>query len=187
MAKHATDIPWITKVEGPRYGSDDTYRRAANWLYPCQSVADWGGGRGYYARFTHAGQTYLLVDGTKDFDEVPFSIAPFHFELANLKDYHGASEGILLRHVLEMTHDWDAVLRNALMAFSKRMVIVTFTPRVKKTHLAKHHLTWPVYHFNAIRDLIPQMGSYLKNFEDLNTVFPGHGTLPERVYYLEKS
>jgi hypothetical protein len=175
--RHATKIPWITKVQGPRYGTDHTYQMAAEWLWPaCRTVADWGGCQGYAERYLPPPIRYWVVDGTAS--RQPW---PKDWVVANLADYAVPSEGILLRHVLEMTEDWAAVLENAVKAFTKRMVVVTFTPQARKTWLAKHHLTWPVFHFNHKKDLIPRMEPYLKDMKYIQT------TQPERVYYLEKS
>lgn len=174
--KHATSIPWKTKVRGPRYGTDHSYALAAEWLFPCQTVADWGGARGYFKKFLTLDTSYILVDGTHQPDTV---VAPV---VADLAQYREPSEGILLRHVLEMTHDWLRVLENAVAAFTHRMVVITFTPDVPETHWADNHLTWPVYHFNHERDLIPFMDPYLRTIDHVQQ----KRWLPERVYYLEK-
>jgi hypothetical protein len=172
---YATKIPWETTVRGQRYGTDDTYIKAAEWLFACKTVSDWGGGRGYFKKWLTAGTEYILVDGTRQDASAPTIIA-------NLGTYREPSEGILLRHVLEMTEDWQVILRNAVRAFCYRMVVVTFTPNVKVTHVHTHHLTWPCYHFNHEQDLIPEMQPYLVRFEDVTI----RKTLPERLYYLER-
>jgi len=169
----ATPFPYKTTVRGEQYGPEDTYLLAAKWLRDCKTVADWGGGRGYFQKCLTAEQAYLLIDGTK---QVPQT------RMADLAKYRGKSEGILLRHVLEMTFDWKDVLTNAVAAFQKRMVVVTYTPNVKKTHRAKWHLTSPVFHFNHEADLVPLMEPYLVKIEPIQA-WP---TLPERVYYLTK-
>lgn len=174
MTDYATAIPWVTKVKGSRYGTDDSYICAAEWLFPCRDIADWGGARGHFKRWLH-GQDYHLIDGTQQDALAPTTIA-------NLANYHVQSEGILLRHVLEMSFDWATILENAVGAFQKRMVVVTFTPNVARTHIARYHLTWPCHHFNHEVDLIPRMAPYLKGMREV-TARP---TLPERVYFLEK-
>lgn len=172
LGQHATEIPWVTKVKGSCYGTDETYKRAAKWLRPCHTVADWGASREHFRQFITADyQTYIPVDGTK---QTPNTV------VASLKDYHEFSEGILLRHVLEMTHDWQSVLINALSRFTKRMVVITFTPEKLTTGVYDHHLTWPVYHFNHKVDLVPLMEPWLVATEPIRT------TQPERLYFLEK-
>jgi hypothetical protein len=172
-----TKIPWVTKVKTTHYGSDTTYRLAAEWLKHCKEVADWGGGRGYFYGFLPMSTDYRLIDGTAD------PLAVRDVTLRDLSQYRAPHEGILLRHVLEMTEDWAKILENAVTSFTKRMVVVTFTPRVKETKLAKHHLTWPVFHFNHDVDLIPRMQPHLVDQLDVRTSWHN---LPERVYFLEK-
>src|SRR5436190_1934530 len=102
---HATSIPWKTRAPGPRYGPELSYRLAAKWLEPCDVVADWGGGRGYLSKFVNPLSTYRLIDGTLD----PKRLANLHCQIVNLATYVDPSEGICLRHVLEMTPDWAAI------------------------------------------------------------------------------
>jgi len=172
--RYATDIPWETQVVGPMYGTEHTYRKAAEWLKDCRTVADWGGCLGYTQKFLPTTVDYIVVDGTWH------ESWPVKWRVVDLAKYHEQTEGILLRHVLEMTHDWEQILRNAVKAFTKRMVVVTFTPRCGKTHHHTNHVTWPVYHFNHNRDLIPWMQPHLVQMEYIKT------TVPERIYFLEK-
>jgi hypothetical protein len=53
--------------------------------------------------------------------------------VADLTRYTSHAEGLLLRHVLEHNENWRAVLGNALRSFTRRLVIVLFTPFVEKT------------------------------------------------------
>lgn len=175
MAEYATKDPWVTAVKGDRFGTDDTYKLAAEWLKPCRTVADWGGAKGYFRQFLPPDTAYMLVDGTKQVDGF--------VRVVDLAKYRGRSEGILLRHVLEMDANWKTILENALVAFHHRMAVVTFTPNVPKTRRAQWHLTWPCYFFNHDTDLIPLMQPYLVSYDEVS-VAPKH--LPERVYYLEK-
>lgn len=176
MSEFVTSIPWETKVKGSCYGTDETYKLAAQWLRPCHSVADWGGGRGHFRKFLDPIQDYVLVDGTVQEADL---LGNDKRVLANLVEYNAPTEGILLRHVLEMTADWRQILCNALWAMQKRMVVITFTPNVRETKLRTHHLTWPVYHFNHL-DLIELMLPKLISFRRVQT------SQPETVYYLEK-
>jgi hypothetical protein len=172
---HKTALPWETKVKGTCYGTDHSYQRAAEWLSECIDVADWGGGRAHFRKFLPGNVDYMLIDGTDEGSGEPTRVE-------NLALYHEESDGILLRHVLEMTHDWSRVLENAVAAFKYRMAVITFTPIVAQTRVATHHLKWPVYHFNHERDLLPIMHPFLKEI-----VFMRHRkTLPEHLYLLEK-
>src|SRR5271166_500073 len=97
------------------YGPLDTYRIAEDWLRGL-SIEDWGCG---YAQFkdVHEGP-YRGVDGTKGWADV----------VADLRVHTTRCEGLLLRHVLEHNPDWRVLLANAVQSFTKRMVLVVFTP-----------------------------------------------------------
>jgi len=173
---HVTKIPWVTKVQGSQYGAEDTYRMAADWLSPyCETIADWGGAQGHFGNFLPSKLLwrYHVVDGT---------LQTKNQVIADLATYHERSEGILLRHVLEMSDDWKVILENAVEAFTKRMVLVTFTKQVESARIITHHLTWPVYAFNHEKDLIPIMRPYLAEYTEINT-----GKHLEHVYFLEKT
>lgn len=163
-----TPQPWRRPTHGgPRYGTDDTYRLAAAWLEDCDTVADWGGGFGYFGTFLSPRVTYTVVDGTR---HQPTDV------LADLTTYTVPSAGILLRHILDNAPDWEAVLRNAVAACQHRLCLVTFTPAAATTHVAKMKSGWPVRHFNP-DDLRTALGSWLvRDF----TVTTSH---PEHVYY----
>ena len=108
--------PWYGPGRPPRsYGPADTYRIAADWLEGL-AVADWGCGYGAF-RAHHRG-AYLGVDGTAGAADV----------VADLRSYRTPSEGVLLRHVLEHNPDWRPILDGAIASFTRRMVLVVFTP-----------------------------------------------------------
>jgi len=157
-----TPRPWPRTLEA--YGTDDTYRLAATWLSACKDVADWGGARGYFGKFLDPSVRYTLVDGTlQDAGQV----------LADLRYYHKQSEGILLRHVLDNTLTWEPILENALAAFTKRLVVVTFTPEADRTTRIDHANGYPVWHFNRY-DLRKAMGTLLACERDVQTSHPEH-------------
>jgi hypothetical protein len=168
-----TPAPWAPHLQHPQYGSDDTYRLAAAWVRDCPTVSDWGGSRGYLFNFLPKTVRYLPVDGTMQASVDAAQI------VADLATYREPSDGIVLRHVIDMTSDWRAVLTNAVQAFQRRMVVVTFTPDVAATHMFKVKSGWPVWHFNP-DDLRDAMGDLLVAEETV------HVTHPERVYYLER-
>lgn len=95
------------------FGSRDTYVAAAKWLEPCRDIADWGCGQRGFEPFIGT-RDYLGIDGSGPHADV----------VADLVEYRGCSEGILLRHVLEHNEQWRDVLRNALDSFWVRMVVV---------------------------------------------------------------
>lgn len=170
MIETVTARAWKTPTHGgPRYGTDDTYRAAAAWLAPCATIADWGGGYGYFGAFVPTAR-YTVVEGTRH------SGADI---LADLATYRAPSDGILIRHVLDNTPEWPAVLANALAAFRHRMVVITFTPPAETTAVVKLKSGWPITHFNP-DDLRRAMGTLLVHDEGMDT------SHPERLYYLER-
>jgi hypothetical protein len=121
---------WAPLYEGVHerraYGAySPTYKAAAEWLAPCVSIEDWGGGLGWFRNFiapngTGTG-TYRLVDGTAN---------DYVHEVADLTSYRPVTkpEGILLRHVAEHNLQWRAIIDNLLASFTKRAVVVVYTP-----------------------------------------------------------
>jgi hypothetical protein len=161
-----TDAP----LADGRYGAPTTYQRAADWLAPCPAVADWGGSTGYLARYLPTTCHYTVVDSTA---QCP------HTTLADLATYHTPAAGICLRHVLEVSDDWSAILMHAVESFTQRLAVVTYTPPAASTR--RHHLNagWPVYHFNP-DDLTDRMQPYLVGIDHVHT------THPECVYRLAR-
>lgn len=168
MPHAVTAIPWPRTLY--QYGAEETYCRAAEWLKCCATVADWGGAQGYFRTCLPASVQYTLVDGTRQADEQV---------LANLLIYREPSDGILLRHVLDNTHEWQPILANSLQSFRQRMVIVTYTPYVAVTRRIERKNGWPEWWFNP-DDLRRAMGELLVRDEAVQT------THPEHLYYLER-
>lgn len=166
---HVTPQPWHLPKKRA-YGDRHTYERAAAWLSPCTTVADWGGGGGIFRKFLPPTVRYINVDGTAQVDGQV---------LADLNAYREPSDGILLRHVLDNTPDWHAVLRNALAAFHKRLAIVTYTPDASETVEVRREGGWPVRYFNP-DDLRAEMAPWLVSEEQVTNRHP------ERIYYLER-
>lgn len=100
-----------------------TYQAAADWLAPCHTVEDFGGGLAWFRRFLRPDQRYRNIDGTASM---------FCDEVADLATYRPdpLPDGVLMRHVLEHCEldGWRAVLDNVLRSFRKRAVIVVYTP-----------------------------------------------------------
>src|ERR1043166_9122174 len=113
-----TPAPWKPSLQHPFYATQETYRLAAEWLKDCQTVADWGGSTGFFGTCLPASVKYTVVDGTA---QVEGQV------LADLTTYREPSDGILLRHVLELNTEWRQILRNAMEAFRQRMVVITYT------------------------------------------------------------
>jgi hypothetical protein len=101
------------------YGDTLTYDKAAQFLGELAEVEDWGCGWAWFRRH--------LKDGVREkgIDESP---SPHADEVADLSRCTSRVEGILLRHVLEHNPAWGAVLANGVRSFTRRMVVVLFTP-----------------------------------------------------------
>jgi len=170
MQSFVTPAPWKPSLQHPMYATEDTYILAAEWLRNCATVADWGGGSGFFQTFLPRQVAYTLVDGTMQHtDQV----------LADLTTYHAPSEGILIRHVLDINAEWLTILRNAIQAFQKRLVVITYTPSAGETTRIRNKSGWPIHHFRP-SDIADEMGSYFVKTELVQT------SHPERLFYAEK-
>lgn len=170
MTTFVTPHAWHPRLQHPVYGTADTYRLAAAWLHDCATVDDWGGGTGHFGTYLARGVAYRVIDGTQQI---------LGQVLADLATYRGSADGILLRHVLDMTEDWAAILQHALDAFRRRLVVITFTPDRLVTRVVKMKSGWPIWGFNPA-DLRRAMGNLLVRDDAITT------THPERIYYLEQ-
>lgn len=116
---------WFAGVEDPEpFGLSITYDLAYDWLKECGSVADWGCGKGWFSQYFDV-ETYEGVDG---------SDSPFVTTLADLTEYRGVTDGILLRHVLEHNYEWAKILDNAVACALERLTVILFTPLAVTTH-----------------------------------------------------
>lgn len=166
-----TATAWGPGLQHPVYATEDTYRLAAAWLTDCATVEDWGGGSGHLAAYLPDAVAYCVVEGTRQGTSQV---------LADLAHYRGSADGIVLRHVLDVTENWQAVLVNALASFQRRMVVVTFTPDAEQTRVAKMKSGWPVRHFSP-EDLRQHMAPWLVSDEAVST------THPERIYFCRRA
>jgi len=105
------------------YGDSDAYTFGAQALADCVTVEDWGCGLGWFRRLIDP-ERYVGVDG---------SASNFADVVDDLVTRTTTVEGIFMRAVLEHNYDWPALLDNALNSFTKRLVLVTFTPFTEQT------------------------------------------------------
>jgi hypothetical protein len=106
-------------VDPQPYGASRSYELGAAALADCATVEDWGCGLGWFKQFLPGGITYLGVDG---------SSSPHADVVDDLATRRSTVDGIFMRHVLEHNYHWQDVLDNALASFTRRMVLVIFTP-----------------------------------------------------------
>ncbi len=110
---------WYSMVDETQpYGLTETYKLGAAFLADCATVEDWGCGKGWFRRLVPAGR-YRGIDG---------SSTPFADEVVDLAVYRSNVEGIFMRHVIEHDYRWSEILANAVASFTRRLVLVVFTP-----------------------------------------------------------
>lgn len=101
------------------YGDTSSYRLGADFLSDCSEIEDWGCGKGWFRTVIPSTSKYVGLDGSHN---------KFVDKHVDLESYRSSVEGIFMRHVLEHNYGWENVLSNAVQSFSKKMVLVLFTP-----------------------------------------------------------
>jgi hypothetical protein len=115
-----------------RLGDVKSYELCAEWLKGLD-VEDWGCGPGFFKQYVTG--KYRGLDGT--------NYGPVD-EVVDLVTYRSQTAGLILRHVLEHNHDWGVVLDNAVASFTKRMVVVLYTPSVLDTQFVPDSIVTPL-------------------------------------------
>jgi len=102
-----------------RYGDRTMYEKGMGWLEEvCAAVEDWGCGTTCARHFLKTA-SYKGIDG---------SASKFTDQVADLTKYTSKVEGIFMRGILEHNLEWQKILWNALDSFTKRFVLILFTP-----------------------------------------------------------
>ena len=116
---------WYEGMTAPAaYGDQMSYALAADFLKDCDSIEDWGCGKGWFKTLVPDHIKYVGVDG---------SHTPFADVHADLVKYRSTAEGVLLRHVLEHNYEWAKILDNAVASATKKLCVILFTPLVSNT------------------------------------------------------
>lgn len=105
-----------------------SFLKGINFLSDCKIIEDWGCGPiCYFKNFFKNKSSYIGIDG---------SFSP-NADKSNtdLIEYKSNIEGIFMRHILESNFQWRRILNNAVNSFSKKMVLVVFTPFVDETKI----------------------------------------------------
>ena len=117
---HYTDL-----IEPEPYGDLRSYELAAEWVKGCATVEDRGCGKGWLRQFIDP-NAYIGIDGSN---------SPFADGMADLTEYVSECEGIVLRHVLEHSYEWTKILDCAVASFTRRLIVILFTPLVDVTQV----------------------------------------------------
>ena len=110
----------LERGEPQPYGDPTTYKLGADFLADCDTVEDWGCGKGYLTNFIDPGR-YRGIDGSN---------TPFADAVEDLAHYRPPRdpEGIFMRHVIEHDYRWRTILQNAVDSATKKLVLILFTP-----------------------------------------------------------
>ena len=106
------------------YGDDTTYVSGMAFLDGHGGIEDWGCGFAHAKAFVRKSQ-YTGLDGSSGFAD----------RIVDLTTWRSTADCIFMRHVLEHNTQWKAILGNALASFTKRMVLVVFTPYAETTRV----------------------------------------------------
>jgi len=116
---------WYTDLDEPQsYGSTETYQIGADFLADCDTIEDWGCGKGFMRTLVDP-KRYRGIDGSK---------TRFADEVVDLVGYRSSVDGVFMRHVLEHDWRWAQILSNAVESAQRKLVLVLFTPMVDVTH-----------------------------------------------------
>jgi hypothetical protein len=168
--------PWyrsLTKEEP--YSDLRTYELGAAYLKDCDPIEDWGCGRGWFRRYM-ARQRYRGIDASK---------TRFADVIADLAHYRSRVDGIFIRHVLEHDWEWERILRNAVASFTKKLVVVIFTP------FSQDDTKEIAYAFDVgVPDISFRYEDIVRNFEGLEwhveTLETDTQYRTETVFYVKK-
>lgn len=174
---HKWDGVYHDAAEAQPYGNRLTYEKAARFLGGLAEVEDWGCGWAWFRKHLPASVRYKGIDG---------SSSRWADEVVDLAAYRSRVEGILLRHVLEHNYAWQTVLSNAVKSFTRRMVVILFTPFVDVTGVIAVNAAMGVPDIAfARRDLIRFFTGLKWSLEENLQTKTQYGV--EHVFYLERA
>jgi hypothetical protein len=105
------------------YGRTESYKIGADFLKDCKEIEDWGCGKGWFRTAVSNNSRYIGLDGSHN---------KFVDKHVDLEKYTSNIDGIFMRHILEHNYGWENILSNALKSFTKKMVLIIFTPWSEK-------------------------------------------------------
>jgi hypothetical protein len=162
---------------------DPTMAKAVTFLKgpEINEVEDWGCGVCSFRKYLRPDQKYVGIDGSN---------TRFQTKIADLTKYTSVVDGIFMKHVLEHNNDWRSILRNMCSSFTKKAVLVLFTPfSDNETHSLQIAYINKNYHGNLVH--IPDISfnkkdiiSVLDSFPEIKYTFETISS-PKTVYGLE--
>ena len=164
------------KVDLFHYGDDTTYKKGIAFLDGHGTLEDWGCGFTYARTFVTRSQ-YVGVDGSSNLAD----------KIVDLTTYTSCVECIFMRHVLEHNGEWRRILANAVASFTRRMVLIIFTPFVETT---RQIATSTVVTSHPVPDLSFRREDLTEYFDDLTYTEESLATDTqygvEHIFYIEK-
>ena len=151
-------------------------------------IEDWGCGNCRLKKHViKCNKNYVGVDGSN---------TGFQDKVEDLVVYRTQVDSIYMQHVLEHNSEWKNILKNMLSSFTKRAVIVLFTPFVEKTYiLTKKTLKSNNKYGNTIivNDIAFRKKDLTDIFEEYNIIWSleesinsNHNYKLDHIFYLEK-
>lgn len=159
------------------YGDDVTYEKGISFLDGHGAIEDWGCGFAHAKTFVKI-SPYIGIDGS----------SPNADKIVDLRQYTSDTECIFMRHVLEHNADWRNILKNAVASFSKRMVLIIFTPFGAKTRqiaTSSGLTSFPVPDILFKKEDLTDSFEHLTYTEESLQTNTQYGT--EHIFYIEKS
>jgi glycosyltransferase involved in cell wall biosynthesis len=164
---------WDYQIVGQfTYGDDTTYKKGMAFLDGRGTIEDWGCGAAYAKLFVKESK-YIGIDGSQ---------STFTDQVVDLRNYTSKTDCIFMRHVLEHNHDWRNILANAVNSFTKRMVLIVFTPFAEQTKQIAKWSDIPDISFRKAD--LTEFFQHLKYIEESLETDTEYKT--EHIFYIEK-
>lgn len=178
-------LRWYPLIDAWRYdqlprfqfGDDTSYRRGLAFLDGHGTIEDWGCG---FTRARHfvTQSRYVGLDGS----------SPDADQMVDLTTYRSTTDCIFMRHVLEHNGHWRTILHNAVASFTRRMVLIVFTPFADATHViatSNGMTSIPVPDISFKKTDLTALFAGVRYHEESLSTDTQYGT--EHVFYLEKA
>jgi hypothetical protein len=183
-AEHQNVLRWYSMIdawnygefEKFNYGDDTTFVRGMSFLDGHGTIEDWGCGFARGREFVSQSK-YIGLDGSSQYAD----------RIVDLQTHVTSTDCIFMRHVLEHNPNWRTVLANALASFTRRMVLVVFTPFGETTRViatTAGMTAIPVPDISFRKSDVTQLFGDISYREESLATDTQYGI--EHVFYLEK-